>query len=535
MKHNVSREPSIASAIVVGVAIFGTLLVLEPATDQRAEAYPLFAQATGSKCQTCHTLPPQLNSYGRFLQRTFYAPITAKAMKGILPIFIEEQVEGDSTGGADSKQPSKKVTIGNIQVTVAGFLGHDFTYRLENGLYSGDQPSSWNNGPELMWVAYNNLFGGYGHLQVGNAYPGPVPAFLANPGSYATAYYERHLFVGEHGYNLTNERFGARFDYERGPLDAEVAMRYGTDNPLTATTNPLLSGPGADRAFQWKLADAPPSQPWEFGAYGTVGTYGLHGAPNTVGAPPAMDYYNMYSPYFEVDPNSVGKGVPGVYGFYQTYRDSNPGVLPPNGEPLGRNSEDEGLDLVAPMFNGYGMINAQQEYSNNGIGGVGHYYNLGVAYEIPELPYIFLRLQVPMAGSSSAPYGRPTWLWSVQWITPLVGSQNKIENYAQTRENTIVSVNAPSGESIYTTNCSACHGATGQGTAGAFPALAGNKDVIATDPTAVITIVKHGKGAMPAWSPKLSNGDIASVLTYIRSAWGNKAPAVTAAVVASVK
>jgi hypothetical protein len=150
MKHNVSREPSIASAIVVGVAIFGTLLVLEPATDQRAEAYPLFAQATGSKCQTCHTLPPQLNSYGRFLQRTFYAPITAKAMKGILPIFIEEQVEGDSTGGADSKQPSKKVTIGNIQVTVAGFLGHDFTYRLENGLYSGDQPSSWNNGPELM-------------------------------------------------------------------------------------------------------------------------------------------------------------------------------------------------------------------------------------------------------------------------------------------------------------------------------------------------------------------------------------------------
>ena len=59
--------------------------------------------------------------------------------------------------------------------------------------------------------------------------------------------------------------------------------------------------------------------------------------------------------------------------------------------------------------------------------------------------------------------------------------------------------------------------------------------MIATDPTAVITIVKHGKGAMPAWSPKLSNADIAAVLTYIRAAWGNKAPAVTAAGVGTVK
>jgi mono/diheme cytochrome c family protein len=40
---------------------------------------------------------------------------------------------------------------------------------------------------------------------------------------------------------------------------------------------------------------------------------------------------------------------------------------------------------------------------------------------------------------------------------------------------------------------------------------------------------------MPAWKGQLSAGDIAAVATYIRSAWGNKAPAVTEQDVAAIK
>ena len=40
---------------------------------------------------------------------------------------------------------------------------------------------------------------------------------------------------------------------------------------------------------------------------------------------------------------------------------------------------------------------------------------------------------------------------------------------------------------------------------------------------------------MPAWQGTLSNADIAAVITYIRSSWGNKAAAVTEAQVAAVK
>ena len=40
---------------------------------------------------------------------------------------------------------------------------------------------------------------------------------------------------------------------------------------------------------------------------------------------------------------------------------------------------------------------------------------------------------------------------------------------------------------------------------------------------------------MPAWKGKLSNAEIADVITYMRSSWGNKGSAVTEAQVASSK
>ncbi len=102
-----------------------------------------------------------------------------------------------------------------------------------------------------------------------------------------------------------------------------------------------------------------------------------------------------------------------------------------------------------------------------------------------------------------------------------------------------------SGASVYSTNCSSCHQANGQGVAGAFPPLAANP-AVAGDAKHVIHIVKFGlsgslnvagktyNGMMPAWSSQLSDGDIASVITYVRSSWGNKGSAVTTAEVSAV-
>lgn len=104
---------------------------------------------------------------------------------------------------------------------------------------------------------------------------------------------------------------------------------------------------------------------------------------------------------------------------------------------------------------------------------------------------------------------------------------------------------AASGASVYTANCSSCHQANGQGTPGAFPPLAANP-VVTGDPKGLIHIVKFGlsgklqvggkayDGMMPSWSPQLSDGDVASVISYARSSWGNKAGAVTTADVSAV-
>ncbi len=101
------------------------------------------------------------------------------------------------------------------------------------------------------------------------------------------------------------------------------------------------------------------------------------------------------------------------------------------------------------------------------------------------------------------------------------------------------------GANVYTSTCSSCHGAAGQGVPGTFPPLAGNP-VVTGDAKKLVHIVKYGlsgptqvagktyNGMMPAWGSQLSDTDVAAVVTYVRGAWGNAGGAVTAAEVTAV-
>ncbi|MDP9108863.1 MAG: cytochrome c oxidase subunit II [Pseudomonadota bacterium] len=79
------------------------------------------------------------------------------------------------------------------------------------------------------------------------------------------------------------------------------------------------------------------------------------------------------------------------------------------------------------------------------------------------------------------------------------------------------------GEKVFTANCAACHQANGKGVPGAFPALDG--DPVVNGPRAPqIDILLNGKNnKMPAWKGVLSDTEIASVITYTRNSWSNKA------------
>ncbi len=78
------------------------------------------------------------------------------------------------------------------------------------------------------------------------------------------------------------------------------------------------------------------------------------------------------------------------------------------------------------------------------------------------------------------------------------------------------------GETVYQATCAACHGPTGAGIPGAFPAMTGS--AIATgDVARHINIVVNGKSgtAMAAFKGQLNDVDIAAVITYERNALGN--------------
>lgn len=78
------------------------------------------------------------------------------------------------------------------------------------------------------------------------------------------------------------------------------------------------------------------------------------------------------------------------------------------------------------------------------------------------------------------------------------------------------------GKKVYDASCAACHGATGAGISGVFPAITASK--IATgDKAAHIDIVVKGKAgtSMQAFGSQLSKADIAAVVTYERNALGN--------------
>ena len=95
------------------------------------------------------------------------------------------------------------------------------------------------------------------------------------------------------------------------------------------------------------------------------------------------------------------------------------------------------------------------------------------------------------------------------------------------------------GKAVYDSVCGICHGVDGAGKPGQAPELAGSEYVnekgfhrLAHIPLMGLTgpIQVGGKDwnlSMAAMGAALSDDDLAAVLTYIRSSWGNKASPVT--------
>ncbi|MDQ8182259.1 cbb3-type cytochrome c oxidase subunit II [Pelagicoccus sp. SDUM812005] len=91
------------------------------------------------------------------------------------------------------------------------------------------------------------------------------------------------------------------------------------------------------------------------------------------------------------------------------------------------------------------------------------------------------------------------------------------------------------GARSYQKHCQACHQPTGKGLAGAFPPLAGSPIVLEEDPSKIVSIVMNGYdgrvsegyAVMPpiGTTNNISPEELQAIVNYIRSSWGNDAPA----------
>ncbi|HVI54960.1 MAG TPA: cytochrome c [Luteibacter sp.] len=77
------------------------------------------------------------------------------------------------------------------------------------------------------------------------------------------------------------------------------------------------------------------------------------------------------------------------------------------------------------------------------------------------------------------------------------------------------------GEQIFTHICQGCHMSDGKGAVGAghYPALANNPKLAAA--TYPVVMVVNGRGAMPSFGSGLSDAQIADVVNYVRTHFGN--------------
>jgi len=102
----------------------------------------------------------------------------------------------------------------------------------------------------------------------------------------------------------------------------------------------------------------------------------------------------------------------------------------------------------------------------------------------------------------------------------------KQENSANASDND----DAIDGEALYAANCQSCHQANGEGLPGAFPPLKGSPIVNGNNLELYVDIIMNGYDARPEYgvmaavgtNMEFTENEVAAIINFERSSWGNK-------------
>ncbi|HKE36167.1 MAG TPA: hypothetical protein VKB39_01955 [Candidatus Baltobacteraceae bacterium] len=365
-----SKLRSAAAIVAIWAALTG-----------RAPAMPPFAQAYGAKCTLCHLQVPALNAFGRYVQRMGYSVLDHARLERSQPLWLGFNPSFDS----QSDTSPHHLQFGNVAIHAVGMLSPNVTYHIQQWIRQDGQAG----GLDTAWFAFNNLFDRNGHLFAGKIEaPAPSPySQWFDLASFAAP----EITVGEHAYQLDNNRWGMRLAYIHDSLDAEAGW---------LGSNGDLSGAGdfsnnTDKTLQWKLAYATPANPLEFGIFGSRGALHL-----TEGG---TDQYHSIAGYVERDPTAKW---PGFFASYQRAFDSNPG----GGMPSASSSALT-LEVYKTILHDNGIVGIRREFTNDGLGTLQQTGNVDFEYHIAR----FLHAYVETYTQQHAKLGYRYMLW---WTVP---------------------------------------------------------------------------------------------------------------------
>ncbi len=356
-------------------------------------AMPNFAQAYGVQCSMCHTAVPTLNAYGRYIQRSQYAYMDAAVLKKAVPLWVGYQANSDSQAASPD---SHRIIWGNAAVHADGLVGNNWSYHVQQWLKNDNQ----GGGLDTAWVSYNNLFKHNGYLQIGKLeVPAPSPySMWFEIAPYATP----EVTVGEHGYQLDANRWGAKVGYLHNSISLDAAY-VGSDADLNGASDFI---PGNGKALEYRAAFMRPNNPLEFGVYGTAGTFPISDG--------LTDRFSALAGYVQRDPVH---GVPGVFFVYQKTHDSYPLA----GSTSPANGRSYTLNVYEPIYKDKVVIGFRREMTDDGLGNVNHYGNVDLTVQLAK----YLRLYTEAGFSGSNPgngadrIGTPAWRVFVWWTMPL--------------------------------------------------------------------------------------------------------------------
>lgn len=363
-----------------------------------AAAMPNFAQAYGVPCSTCHTTVPTLNAYGRYIQRSQYAFMDPATLKKALPLWVGYQANLDSQADAPD---THKVIWGNVAVHLDGVAGDNWSYHVQQWLQSDNQ----GGGLDTAWVSFNNLFKRNGYVQVGKL---EVPA----PSPYSmwfeiAPFNTPEIVVGEHGYQLDANRWGAKVGYLHNSVSLDAAY-VGSDADLNGASDFV---PGTGKALQYRAAFMRPKNPLEVGVYGASGTFPISDG--------LTDRYTALAGYIQRDPVH---GVPGIFFVYQTTHDSYPAA----GATAPANGRAYTLNIYTPIVKDKVVVGFRREMTDDGMGTVSHFGNIDLTVQLAK--YLRLYGEAGLSGANPGNgvdrVGTPAWRAFIWWTIPVARAQH---------------------------------------------------------------------------------------------------------------